>query len=85
LETVLQAQSNYAGHGIRLAIVGCCYVNQATAHECAFGQRVSSAQAKASPLLVRNGSRAVVLHIGGDTLQPLLREMKNNLRSKRYA
>ena len=27
----------------------------------------------------------VALRIGGDTLQPLLREMKNNLRSKRYA
>ncbi|MDO9197897.1 MurR/RpiR family transcriptional regulator [Rhodoferax sp.] len=27
----------------------------------------------------------VALAIGGDTLQPLLREMKNNLRSKRYA
>ena len=26
----------------------------------------------------------VALRIGGDTLQPLLREMKNNLRSKRY-
>jgi RpiR family carbohydrate utilization transcriptional regulator len=27
----------------------------------------------------------VALRIGGETLQPLLREMKNNLRSKRYA
>jgi RpiR family carbohydrate utilization transcriptional regulator len=27
----------------------------------------------------------VALRIGGDTLQPLLREMKNNLRNKRYA
>jgi RpiR family carbohydrate utilization transcriptional regulator len=27
----------------------------------------------------------VALRIGGDTLQPILREMKNNLRSKRYA
>ena len=27
----------------------------------------------------------VALRIGGDKLQPLLREMKNNLRSKRYA
>ncbi len=27
----------------------------------------------------------VALRIGGDTLQPLFREMKNNLRSKRYA
>ena len=27
----------------------------------------------------------VALRIGGDTLQPLLREMKHNLRSKRYA
>jgi RpiR family carbohydrate utilization transcriptional regulator len=27
----------------------------------------------------------VALRIGGDTLQPMLREMKNNLRSKRYA
>ena len=27
----------------------------------------------------------VALPIGGDTLQPLLSEMKNNLRSKRYA
>ena len=26
----------------------------------------------------------VALRIGGDTLQPILREMKNNLRSKRY-
>ena len=26
----------------------------------------------------------VALRIGGETLQPLLREMKNNLRSKRY-
>jgi RpiR family carbohydrate utilization transcriptional regulator len=26
----------------------------------------------------------VALRIGGDTLQPMLREMKNNLRSKRY-
>ncbi len=28
---------------------------------------------------------AVALRIGGDKLQPLLKEMKNNLRSKRYA
>lgn len=28
---------------------------------------------------------SVALRIGGDKLQPLLREMKNNLRSKRYA
>ena len=27
----------------------------------------------------------VALRIGGETLQPMLREMKNNLRSKRYA
>ena len=27
----------------------------------------------------------VALRIGGDTLQPLLSEMKHNLRSKRYA
>ena len=27
---------------------------------------------------------SVALRIGGDTLQPILREMKNNLRSKRY-
>jgi RpiR family carbohydrate utilization transcriptional regulator len=27
----------------------------------------------------------VALSIGGDKLQPMLREMKNNLRSKRYA
>ena len=27
----------------------------------------------------------VALRIGGDILQPLLRDMKNNLRSKRYA
>ena len=27
----------------------------------------------------------VALRIGGDKLQPLLKEMKNNLRSKRYA
>jgi RpiR family carbohydrate utilization transcriptional regulator len=27
----------------------------------------------------------VALRIGGEKLQPLLREMKNNLRSKRYA
>jgi RpiR family carbohydrate utilization transcriptional regulator len=26
----------------------------------------------------------VALRIGGETLQPLLREMKNNLSSKRY-
>ncbi len=28
---------------------------------------------------------AVALRIGSDQLQPLLREVKNNLRSKRYA
>ena len=28
---------------------------------------------------------AVALRIGSDKLQPLLREIKNNLRSKRYA
>jgi len=28
---------------------------------------------------------SVALRIGGATLQPLLREMKNNLRTKRYA
>ena len=28
---------------------------------------------------------AVALRIGGDKLQPMLKEMKNNLRSKRYA
>jgi hypothetical protein len=28
---------------------------------------------------------AVALRIGGNKLQPLLKEMKNNLRSKRYA
>jgi RpiR family carbohydrate utilization transcriptional regulator len=28
---------------------------------------------------------SVALRIGGDKLQPLLREMKNNLRNKRYA
>jgi RpiR family carbohydrate utilization transcriptional regulator len=27
----------------------------------------------------------LALRIGGDQLQPRLREMKNNLRSKRYA
>jgi RpiR family carbohydrate utilization transcriptional regulator len=27
----------------------------------------------------------LALRIGGSKLQPLLREMKNNLRSKRYA
>ena len=27
----------------------------------------------------------VALRIGGDTLQPRLQEMKNNLRNKRYA
>ena len=27
----------------------------------------------------------VALRIGGDTLQPTLREMKHNLRNKRYA
>jgi len=27
----------------------------------------------------------VALRIGGSTLQPMLQEMKNNLRSKRYA
>jgi RpiR family transcriptional regulator, carbohydrate utilization regulator len=27
----------------------------------------------------------VALRIGGGRLQPLLREMKNNLRTKRYA
>ena len=27
----------------------------------------------------------VALRIGGDKLQPMLKEMKNNLRSKRYA
>jgi RpiR family carbohydrate utilization transcriptional regulator len=27
----------------------------------------------------------VALRIGGETLQPMLQEMKNNLRSKRYA
>jgi RpiR family carbohydrate utilization transcriptional regulator len=27
----------------------------------------------------------VALRIGSETLQPLLQEMKNNLRSKRYA
>jgi RpiR family carbohydrate utilization transcriptional regulator len=27
----------------------------------------------------------VALRIGGELLQPLLKEMKNNLRSKRYA
>ena len=26
----------------------------------------------------------VALRIGGDTLQPILKEMKGNLRSKRY-
>jgi RpiR family carbohydrate utilization transcriptional regulator len=36
-------------------------------------------------LIIDIVATCVALRIGGDTLQPLLREMKNNLRNKRYA
>jgi len=52
---------------------------------CTFFRQNCTSIAACNLMIIDILATCVALRIGGDKLQPLLREMKNNLRSKRYA